>query len=72
MAKGKKIWLDVFSVEDAAIGELCIPERYGNGETFLHGSCLYEGAYEPISTERRIREMINYIKNAKRIAYGRV
>ncbi|KPV64764.1 MAG: hypothetical protein AOA65_0831 [Candidatus Bathyarchaeota archaeon BA1] len=63
--------LDALSVEDKTIEDLRIPERYGSRETFLHGSCFYEGACEPISTERRIRETIDYIKDAKRIVYGK-
>ena len=70
-SKERRYELDVLSVEDKAIEDLRIPERYGSRETFLHGSCFYEGACEPISTERRIKETINYIKDIKRIVYGK-
>lgn len=63
--------LDRLTAEDKAVDEMHISERYGSRETFLHGSCFYEGICEPISTERRIRETIDYIKDAKRIVYGK-
>jgi len=63
--------LDRLSVEEKAVDVMRIPERYGSRETFLHGSCFYEGVCEPRSTERRIYETIDYIEDVKKIVYGK-
>ena len=43
--------------------------RYFTRISFLHGSCFYDGNCNPIDqTERRIRETLDYIRDAESLA----
>jgi hypothetical protein len=41
--------------------------RYFTRISYLHGSCFYDGMCNP-DTERRIRETIDYIRDAENLA----
>ena len=44
-------------------------DRYAAMRDFLHGDCFYFGLCEPIEdTERRIRQTLEYINDAARLA----
>ena len=66
--ESRRVELDRLAIEDEEVRRLHIPERYGSRETYLHGSCFYEGIYEPKSTIRRIKETIDYIRDAMRLS----
>ena len=43
--------------------------RYYSRQSQLHGDCFYTGLCDPLpTTERRIRETIDYIQDAERLA----
>ena len=61
--------LDELAMRDPKVDELRMVERYGSRETFLHGSCFYEGMCEPLERNvRRIEETKRYIEDAKKLA----
>lgn len=45
--------------------------RFYTRETFLHGHCFYLGICPEGPVRRRVIETIEYIKDAKRIVYGK-
>ena len=66
---GRRRALDELALKDPRIDELGLVERYGSRETLLHGACFYEGICEPVERNvRRIKETIDYIKDAKALA----
>ena len=59
--------LDTLASQDTAVKSLV--GRYFSRQGQLHGLCFYYGWCEPLSeTERRIRETIDYIQDAERLA----
>ena len=59
--------LDTLASQDTAMKPLV--GRYFSRQGQLHGLCFYYGWCEPLSeTERRIRETIDYIQDAERLA----
>ena len=59
--------LDTLASQDPVVRTLV--GRYFSRQAQLHGLCFYYGWCEPLSeTERRIRETINYIEDAERLA----
>ena len=44
--------------------------RYYTRIGHLHGECFYEGNYITQDTERRIRETIDYVRDAEALAFG--
>jgi hypothetical protein len=81
IAKGKaKRWEDVkyagprrvllgeLQEEDGDVERLKMYERYCVRSDSLHGACFYEGIYDPADAERRTRETVNYIRDARRLA----
>jgi hypothetical protein len=59
--------LDTLASQDTAVKPLV--GRYFSRQGQLHGLCFYYGWCEPLSeTERRIRETIDYIQDAERLA----
>ena len=60
--------LDTLARQDASVKPLV--GRYYSRITQLHGECFYNGIWEPTETERRIRETIDYIRDAENLAYG--
>ena len=48
----------------------CLEDRYGATARFLHGDCFYSGLGDPVeNTERRIREVADFIAAAEDLAY---
>ena len=43
--------------------------RYYTRIGHLHGECFYEGKYITSDTERRIRETIDYVRDAEKLAF---
>ena len=60
--------LDTLARQDASVKPLV--GRYYSRITQLHGECFYNGIWEPIETERRIRETADYVQDAENLAYG--
>ena len=59
--------LDTLASQDPSVRTLV--GRYFSRQAQLHGLCFYLGWCEPMSeTERRIRETIDYIQDAERLA----
>ena len=59
--------LDTLASQDTAVKPLV--GRYFSRQGQLHDLCFYYGWCEPLSeTERRIRETIDYIQDAERLA----
>ena len=59
--------LRVMAAADPTVRSL--QSRYFEYQTALHGSCFYTGWCEPIEdTERLIRETIEYVRDAERLA----
>ena len=47
-----------------------LARRYFTSQGWLHGQCFYAGLCEPLDeTERRIRQTIDYIRDAEALAY---
>lgn len=47
-----------------------LEDRYGATARFLHGECFYSGLCDPVeNTERRIREVADFIAAAEDLAY---
>ena len=47
-----------------------LARRYFTSQGWLHGQCFYQGHCEPVAeTERRIRQTIEYIRDAEALAY---
>ncbi len=45
--------------------------QYATRQSFLHGACFYDGILEPAEDIiRDVRETIDYIQDARAIAYG--
>ncbi len=60
-------YLDELAAQDARIKTLI--GRYFTRQRRLHGDCFYLGLCEPVGeTERRIRETIDYIRDAEELA----
>ena len=57
--------LDTLAREDSNVKPLV--GRYYSRISQLHGACFYDGICNP-DTERRIRETIDYIRDAKHLA----
>lgn len=61
------IGLRALEVTYQGVGELV--GRYYTRQSILHGECFYLGLCEPLeTTERRIRETLDYIADAERLA----
>lgn len=55
--------------EDESVEEARLVARYYTRQGSLHGHCFYMGLCDPIAdTERRIRETIDYIRDAENLA----
>ncbi len=61
--------LRLLQAEDESVEEARLVARYYTRQGSLHGHCFYMGLCDPIAdTERRIRETIDYIRDAENLA----
>ena len=61
--------LNELAFQDPAIRDARMVARYYTRQGRLHGGCFYNGICDPIEdTERRIRETVDYIDDAQRLA----
>ena len=59
--------LDALADQDSSVKILV--GRYYSRQSQLHGDCFYSGVCQPLATtERRIRETIDYIQDAEQLA----
>ena len=65
--RGTSRGLHALVLEDPQIERLV--GRYHTRADYLHGQCFYEGMCEPVEdVERRIRETVDYIRDAEGLA----
>ena len=63
--------LGILASLDEAVRAARLQARYYSRQVTLHGLCFYNGLCDPIEdTERRIRETVDYIEDAQRLAEG--